>query len=168
MTTPNKTVKVILLEYLLNTVYQKWDNQLKEKLNQIIWRFKQSNPNGIGGFQYKAEIYLEPNFTIHIGSRLPLLPRGEESAAMDAWLIEKKELAKEKADASNILSCALSKASSKADLLLLLPDGLHGALHGFPEYGKPSVTQEDAEAFHASAKPFLDMIRKRLLLNLIL
>lgn len=146
---------------LVSFIYGPARKELETRLNHIVWRFKQTHPQSIGAFMYKGNIFAEPGYR-PIG-RVPML-RGELVAPLEQVLKEKTLLQYEIDLGTSVLSCAITQASSKATLLQLLPDSLHGALSQIPDFENqpcsPKTWGTDQETAFAD-------IKKRLLLNMI-
>jgi hypothetical protein len=153
-----------LLNSIVEYAYTKPGQELKVKLNHIIWKFKMTHPSGACAFMFKGQYYCEEGSTYK--GRPPML-RGELVGPMEAWLKESKELADERDAAKNVIVCALTKATSKQDCLLLLPDCLHAPVQKSADFGHSTITKEEALAFIEQNKAHFDLIKKRLLLNMI-
>lgn len=153
-----------LLNSIVEYAYAKPRLELKNKLNHIIWKFKMTHASGAGAFMFKGQYFVEEGTTFR--GRPPML-RGELVGPMEAWLKESKELADEHDAAKNVIVCALTKATSKQDCLMLLPDCLHAPVQKSADFGHSTITKEEAQAFLEQNKDHFALIKKRLLLNMI-
>lgn len=153
------------------SLYQHVERRYNEGLQEIIDKNTLMGQHRHACFSYKGVTYGEPARFVY--NRL----HDELKPAMDKLLADRKEIRdKEEPFIRGFFNRALNKSNSIQDYLLMFPDCLHStlALFSTPEWRASSwwlpreLSDEEIEKFKVDHEPWLEILRNRMMLDLIL
>lgn len=155
---------------VMEFIYAKSNHQIQAKVNQMVDLHCIRYPGESQAFQYKGEVYWrKPQATVIRGKRVKLLHQ-EQYPDMDSCLRERALIEAEQPIVRTFISCAASKAWTKDQLYLLLPECLHSVIQQteYPNL-KPhgELSAEEGMAFQEANSKVIQLIKQRLILNLI-
>lgn len=160
--TKKYNVRLMLEEF----IYKPAETQLEKKLNAIMNSHSIDDPHRSMAFMFKGQVYAPKDY--RSPGKITLLSR-RLYPNMEEWLKETNKLQEEKTKASNYLTCILNEAKNLADLQALLPECLHPGLGIIGSANLSSLlTPEHIEAVNHQHTDSIQMIKERLVLNLLI
>lgn len=160
--TKKYNVRLMLEEF----IYKPAEAQLEKKLNALMNSHSIDDPHRSMAFMFKGQVYAPKDY--RSPGKITLLSR-RLYPNMEEWLKESNKLQEEKTKASNYLTCILNEAKNLADLQALLPECLHSGLSRIGSTSDPSLlTPEHIEAVNHQHTDSIQMIKERLVLNLLI
>lgn len=158
-----QTICQLLVDFVYTPAKAKLDNQLVAIMNSHSNEFPGMSP----AFMYKGTVYSSAGFRPVRGQKLGMLSRRLYDH-MEKWVAEQKVLFEEEVEAHNYFACLVIEAKDTAELQALTPDFLHPALQISSDYSRPCLlTAEDIERFNKANAKHIQMLKERLVLNLI-
>jgi len=160
--TKKYNVRLMLEEF----IYKPAETKLEKKLNAIMNSHSIDDPHRSMAFMFKGQVYAPKDY--RSPGKITLLSR-RLYPNMEEWLKETNKLQEEKIKASNYLTCILNEAENLADLQALLPECLHPGLGITGSASHSSLlTPEHIEAVNHQHTDSIQMIKERLVLNLLI
>lgn len=162
------SVKLETRTKLFQFLYEPADKKLQYELEMLIKRFAITSESKAEAFMYKGEVYCSEGYRPVRGQKLKLLSKNLYDS-MDKYLVLKKELEQEKAVVKDFLTCLLIKAENSADILALLPDCLKNSAEIYnSELYPPTLSSESIQEFFQKYSNYIQTIKERVVLNIIL
>lgn len=150
---------------LMAGLFTKETQRLQAQLEDICARQRRLTPSAMC-FSYKGlvtQLYSNGG----ILNRVILAPALRPS--MDAWIKENKLLQEhEIAVVSGFITRLLNKVHNPIDCLRILPESLHPLIKGMVfDLKAVSFTEEQVQEFIQTNQTYIDMIKQRMVMNLI-
>lgn len=162
MTKPG-TAKQALLLALEHYVYKPATYKLTKQLEEIIQVNALKSDSQAMSFFYKGKLYWTQ--TNRATGKAGLLDKTLYDT-MDKYLQDMEELSKERAEVKGFFTELLLKSQTENDVAALLPECMQGALvHPIPK--SSAFSDEYVQAFLASHERSIQLIKERLVLNLV-
>lgn len=167
MTRVNPHLKQDILSMISEHIYSGPYQRLNKRLEEIITKNTAMIGSGDLVLSYKGECYSCQGVRrteLKTNRLLPAL-----RSYMDEWIADHSKLIEENRLVNTFLASVLNTSNNVSDYLRILPDCIHPALQPYARHSnvQPPLTEEQVEAIKAKNQKAVDLIKQRLLLNLI-
>lgn len=166
----NPKTKYIIKEYLSDYLYKKAKNNIAEQIEQIAKDNAALHNMPSASFFYNGFVFPEETSGIFSHRAQLVLDKGLVPR-MKEVMKEKKVIEEEQCYTNNFIMVVLNASDTIADYFALMPESLHTVLtkitSKFAVEQSSALTQEKIQNILQEHSYSVDLIKKRMLLNLI-